>query len=933
MPEVVLGAAISAGVSTTLTAATVVSSTASFMGLAAGATSFFAQQFVIGVALGGASMLLADKPKAGIGDTGNNSTWIKNSIANRNVVYGKTRVGGTLVYADVTDDDEYLHLVFTLASHEIEEVESVYINDEIVTLDVDGNVTAPDKYADLIRINIHLGDQTTADSDLVAESENWTNDHKLLGVSYLYARLKFNGEAFGGGIPAISAVVKGKKVYDPRSSTEVTFPASANPALIIRDYLTSTVYGVGALSSEIDDTAFIAAANICDIDVDLKEARDGSTTENKYEAHGNLSTGATPKSNLEQLVSSCAGTLTYANGQWRLLPGSYRTPTIHLTEDDLRGAISISTRHSRRDSFNGVKGIFTAPESNWQPTDYPSYLGSEFVTIDNDEERFVDLPLKYTTSPSMATRLAKLMLYRHRQQLNVTVRTSLKPFDVSVGDTITLTSDRYGWNQKVFEVMNWSFDPNPGAMTVGLVLKETSSSVYNWDELIDEKSFEQDNTTLPDPFVVNPPGVVLSDELRTFNQDIVAFLIADVSSANKQAVEFEVQAKRSDESTWINLGFASGTRFELPKVDEDVTYDVRARAKNAVGARSGWSSTFTRTIVGKSAPPSDVVNFKVNVTGNQAHLTWDAVTDLDLSHYRIRHTSAISGANYSDAQDMIKKVARPGTVAVVPAKTGTYFIKAYDKSGNASQNATGSVAYVDSVAGGNVVQTFTESPTFSGTKTNCSVVSGDLIMDAGYTTATYNFASTLDLGGKYQTRLTNSIYFTRYDRSALFDSAGGLFDSRSGLFDGNGDFDDIDTVIQVRFTDDDPSGSPTWSDWSEFQVGEYAARAYQFRVILNSDSTNVSPQITSLSVTADMEDRIVAESDLTSGSSSYAVTFSPAFKGLQGVGISASNLATGDYYEITSKSVSGFTITFKNSGGTAVSRTFDYVARGYGEVI
>jgi hypothetical protein len=45
------------------------------------------------------------------------------------------------------------------------------------------------------------------------------------------------------------------------------------------------------------------------------------------------------------------------------------------------------------------------------------------------------------------------------------------------------------------------------------------------------------------------------------------------------------------------------------------------------------------------------------------------------------------------------------------------------------------------------------------------------------------------------------------------------------------------------------------------------------------------------------------------------------------------NLQQGDFYEIPTKSASGFTIRFKNSSGTVVSRTFDYVAKGYGELV
>jgi len=83
-----------------------------------------------------------------------------------------------------------------------------------------------------------------------------------------------------------------------------------------------------------------------------------------------------------------------------------------------------------------------------------------------------------------------------------------------------------------------------------------------------------------------------------------------------------------------------------------------------------------------------------------------------------------------------------------------------------------------------------------------------------------------------------------------------------------------------------------------------------------------------------MPDRTAAVDDIASGTDSggKAVTFVPAFKSLEGLGISADNLATGDFYEISSKSATGFTIKFKNSSGTVVDRTFGYVAKGFGFV-
>ena len=41
-------------------------------------------------------------------------------------------------------------------------------------------------------------------------------------------------------------------------------------------------------------------------------------------------------------------------------------------------------------------------------------------------------------------------------------------------------------------------------------------------------------------------------------------------------------------------------------------------------------------------------------------------------------------------------------------------------------------------------------------------------------------------------------------------------------------------------------------------------------------------------------------------------------------------MASGDYFEVTGITGSQFTITFKNSSNTAISRNFSYQAVGYG---
>ena len=81
---------------------------------------------------------------------------------------------------------------------------------------------------------------------------------------------------------------------------------------------------------------------------------------------------------------------------------------------------------------------------------------------------------------------------------------------------------------------------------------------------------------------------------------------------------------------------------------------------------------------------------------------------------------------------------------------------------------------------------------------------------------------------------------------------------------------------------------------------------------------------------------------IASGTSAKAVTFANAFftgtstlgganSALPTIGITPQNMATGDYFELSSISRTGFTVTFKNSSDAIVNRNFDYMATGFGK--
>ncbi len=147
------------------------------------------------------------------------------------------------------------------------------------------------------------------------------------------------------------------------------------------------------------------------------------------------------------------------------------------------------------------------------------------------------------------------------------------------------------------------------------------------------------------------------------------------------------------------------------------------------------------------------------------------------------------------------------------------------------------------------------------------------------------------------------------------------------------DSDQYGVELYVRTTDDDPAGTPGWSDWQLFVIGDYSCRAFEFKIVLYSFAPSITPAISALSVTVDMPDRVLGANNITSDAAGTVISFTPAFKAVPAIGVTADNMTTGDYFAVTSKSSTGFTVRFFNSSGTGVSRVFDWLAKGYGEVI
>jgi hypothetical protein len=559
---------------------------------------------------------------------------VRAATAPRQIVYGECRVGGTIAHMETAGTDNHmLHMIVVLAGHEIQSVESVRLNDVDLTSSTSTinskevhtatnseftNTENPNAFTSgrLIRFSINLGtDDQAADNfavqSLSGTTQGITSTDRYRGCAYVYLQMVYDAEKFSG-MPAISFKVKGKKVFDPRDSSTAF---SSNPALIIRDFLTDTTYGLKCLSSEINDTTnaggFGAAANICDQDVTLA---DNSTTEKRYTANGFTNFSATGTGIIEGLLTSMAGQLTYTNGKFNVFAGAAQTPSLTITDDNLLEPIVLTTRSQTGELYNTVKPIFVDASNNFIGADAPVYEDSTFLTEDtpngttSDKPNFkkqMELRLPFTTTHTMAQRIGRIALIKQRDTQTISCLVDLKFMQLQPVDWVYVTNERLGFNQKVFEVVDWELaiagETDAQFLACRLSLKEASSSTFTFNTS-DYQTAVASGSNLSGGTISLAAPTNLSIATDSTSVSVITNTSVTASWTNASSpyiIGTEVQFKRSSDSVYsTSFANAGATKQQITGLEVGVTYNFRVRH---ISARTGSAFITANHTVGGTA--------------------------------------------------------------------------------------------------------------------------------------------------------------------------------------------------------------------------------------------------------------------------------------------------------------------------------------------
>lgn len=430
---------------------------------------------------------------------------------------------------------------------------------------------------------------------------------RFAGIACMVITMQYNTDAFPQGVPAFSAVVRGAKVYDPRTSTTAW---SQNPALIAYDWA-RYAYGGGCSAGEINTAAVIAAANACDVSTTFTLSTSATETGPLYQAGIviPLSETAPPDEALSEIVEAMAGQWGWAGGVLTMRAGVYRSPVATITEDWITDVADISVVDTAlAELVNVMRPTLASAESGYVTTPAAEVRSSTYITADG-RELPRDVTLGAVVHTWHAQHVCGVLMREGREGLTVSLPCNMRAYQLELFDVVSVTLPVFGWSSKAFEVIGWEFSQRGGVM---LTLRETGAGIYTPDTTFGILNISP-NTNLPSQVAVPAmAGLSATSSATAIDKSIVARVTvswtAVASQAVRQSGSIEVQyteaASALPAGDWPAAPGVAGdaTRTVLTGLRTGALYLIRARAVSSLGVRGAWSPQILHQVAGPRVP-------------------------------------------------------------------------------------------------------------------------------------------------------------------------------------------------------------------------------------------------------------------------------------------------------------------------------------------
>lgn len=424
-------------------------------------------------------------------------------------------------------------------------------------------------------------------------------------------------------------------------------------------------------------------------------------------------------------------------------------------------------------------------------------------------------------------------------------------------------------------------------------------------------------SALPNPF--DPPGPTDCDFVERYIKNKKQFQTTVSPVFNRGAYKY--YANDHSFEVWSRLNGTNDTfvKRELLYGDTLVDhpyglYDFKVLGKSYLGktTRLDSASTYVVDITNPADPPADIDWVKIN----KSEVYWGYGTPpADFEGFRVRYQNLENKFTWDDAIQPHEGLVSQTSfyTSLIPPSARVILVKAVDAFGNESVNAATITRTLGDISTLNVVDQTDFHPSWAGTKTGCTVTSGELRADdtsGGFYSGTPTAPMYLGSGLMYSSVYQPMTYEDEFTVSV------------AGKLNIDIDFDGPGYEISIKETSETiyrPAASLQY-----LEPGTYDIKVS----ILGGLVRGI---IRTLSVIIDADDIFEEQTNLTTGASAYTITLTKTFSAIKLINVIIQNTgsATAVGARVKSKSTSGPQIELIDKDNIVVGGTFDLQIKGY----
>jgi hypothetical protein len=426
---------------------------------------------------------------------------------------------------------------------------------------------------------------------------NWTSSNAMTDLVFAIIEIDYDAENDLVGLGAFT--------FDISCSL-------TRPDRVLIDYLNNDRYGMGNVNFPVSVSG--NTITLYNIDTaDLDDWANYAITNNTM-INGGLSTFDAIRTNVNKICMSGGAFFTYNNKSGKFGVTVNRAATAGelanafvLTDDNLVGPISVTST----DLFSMY---------NQMEVEFPSVVQKDqtdtvFLTIPsaqrntNEPDNKLNTRFDLTNDREVAINLANIDLRQGRYTTVVSAKGDFTTMGIDSGDVVKLTNSVYGFNEKLFRVMQTRETETTDSMIFNdLTLLEYNANVYTWTSEADSANIDPSN--IPSWWMYNNDAIISLGNVAVVRNPRANAVFFNPSSNTYTGIEDTV----ANVITNYNIDYTNQPFMSVPvNIPAGVTFDrIVLNVRNTTTTPN--INIANSTLTSEFLPPPGQSYFQPNTT-------------------------------------------------------------------------------------------------------------------------------------------------------------------------------------------------------------------------------------------------------------------------------------------------------------------------------